>query len=153
MSQSAWLTACERSYPQVYRALLGLGARPDEAADAVQDAFERALQERAAVTNPAGWLFVVAKRAWQRRRIRERIFFPLSRLTASDGNVPSVNRIALVEELRLLPSRQREVVVCRYLLELTQVETAAILGIATGTVAAATAQATRRLKQRLEAAR
>jgi RNA polymerase sigma-70 factor (ECF subfamily) len=153
MSQSAWLAACERSYPQVYRALLGLGARPDEAADAVQDAFEHALVQRAVVANPAGWLFVVAKRRWQRRRLRERIFFPLSSSTASDGNLPSLNRIALVEELRRLPSRQREIVVCRYLLELTQAETAAALGIATGTVAAATAQATRRLKQRLEAAK
>jgi len=152
MNPSTWLKACEQAYPQVYRALVGIGARPDEAADAVQDAFERALREDAHVENPAGWLFVVAKRRWQRRRLREGLFRPLGPAHPSDVAGVNVLKIALVEELKRLPRRQREVLVCRYLLDLTQAETAAALGVAVGTVAATTAQATRRLKQRLEVA-
>ena len=59
-------------------------------------------------------------------------------------------RIDLFEALAGLSRRQREVLVARYVVGLSQEETAAALGIARGTVAATTTQAARALRTRLE---
>lgn len=47
---------------------------------------------------------------------------------------PTSDRVDLVEALRGLPQRQREVVALRYLGDLSESETAKVLGIAPGTV-------------------
>ena len=44
------------------------------------------------------------------------------------------DRGALLAALRALPVRQRDVVACRYLLDLSEAETAAVLHLAPGTV-------------------
>lgn len=54
--------------------------------------------------------------------------------------------------IRDLPTRQREVVVCRYYLELTETQTAALLGIGLGTVKRHGHRALARLQTRLEEA-
>jgi len=59
--------------------------------------------------------------------------------------------VTLISELRRLPRRQREVIVARYIVGLSQHETADSLGIAVGTVAATSAQATKKLRERLDA--
>ena len=143
-----WEDAYLAAYPQVYRGLVALGARPDEAEDALHDAFVRGL-EGAEVLSPVGWLFVVAKRHWRRRRWRERIFRPLAAVTRTESVEPAV-RIDLFDALRKLPPRQREVLVARYVVGLSQEETASVLGIARGTVAATATQAARVLRSRLE---
>ena len=143
-----WKDAYVVAYPQVYRGLIALGARPDEAEDALHDAFLKGL-EGAEVSSPAGWLFVVAARRWRRRRWRDRIFRPLAAATKAEVVEPAV-RIDLFEALRKLPKRQREVLVARYIVGLSQEETATALGIARGTVAATATQAARALRVRLE---
>ena len=143
-----WEDAYVAAYPQVYRGLVALGARPDEAEDALHDAFVRGL-EGPDVSSPAGWLFVVAARVWRRRRWRDRIFRPLAAATKAEGLEPA-ERIDLFEALRKLPRRQREVLVARYIVGLSQEETATALGIARGTVAATATQAARALRVRLE---
>lgn len=45
-----------------------------------------------------------------------------------------VTRLDLVEGLRRLPRRQREVVALRYLADVSEAETARLLGCSTGTV-------------------
>lgn len=148
-----WLEACERSYPKVYRALVAMGASADDASDAVQDAFERALREDRPAHRPEGWLFVVACRAWKRRRWRERIFRPIGAIArAIDGLRPD-GEIDLLVELRRLTERQRAVVVSRYVLGLSQREIAELLDIAPGTVAATAHQATALLRERLTGGR
>src|SRR5205814_5277083 len=77
MERDRWLRACEAAYPNVYRALLGLGATPADAADALQDAFERAIVASGELRSPEGWLFVVARRRWRALRWRSRLFSPL----------------------------------------------------------------------------
>jgi hypothetical protein len=59
VSETAWDEAYLTAYPEVYRGLVALGARPDEAEDALHDAFVRGL-EGAHVSRAAGWLFVVS---------------------------------------------------------------------------------------------
>ncbi len=125
-----------------------MGARPDEAEDALHDAFVRQL-EGAEISSATGWLFVVALRRWRRRRWRDRIFRPLvgtARATESAADV----RIDLFDALRKLTRRQREVLVARYIVGLSQEETANALGIARGTVAATATQAARALRARME---
>jgi RNA polymerase sigma factor (sigma-70 family) len=144
-----WLSACESSYPKVYRALVAMGASPEDAADAVQDAFEDALRERRPVARPEGWLFVVACRAWKRHRWRHRLFRPLAALRGVGHFRSRDDEIDLLVELAKLTERQREVIVSRYVLGLSQTETAEALDIAPGTVAATTHQATSLLRERL----
>jgi RNA polymerase sigma factor (sigma-70 family) len=144
-----WLPACEAAYPKVYRALVAIGASPEDAADALQDAFEDALRERRTVTKPAGWLFVVACRAWKRHRWRHRLFRPLAALRGIGHVASREDEIDLFVELAKLTERQREVMVSRYVLGLSQAETAELLDIAPGTVAATAHQATSLLRERL----
>ena len=148
VSDTVWEDAYLASYPGVFRGLVALGARHEEAEDALHDAFVRGL-EGASVASPAGWLFVVALRRWRRRRLRDRIFSPLRAVMPSAATEPEV-RIDLFDALAKLPRRQREVLVARYLVGLSQAETADALGIARGTVAATATQAARALRTRLE---
>ena len=148
MGEAPWEDAYLSAYPQVYRGLIALGARPDEAEDALHDAFVRQL-EGAEVSSLSGWIFVVAMRRWRRRRWRDRIFRPLTGVARAGESVPDV-RIDLFDALRKLPRRQREVLVARYIVGLSQEETAQTLGIARGTVAATATQAARALRTRME---
>ena len=147
-----WESAYRSAFPSVYRGLVALGARPEEAEDALQDAFVKGLERRTdrPVTSVDGWIFVVASRAWRGRRIRERVLLPWTLLT--DREAPSAadaSRDVLVA-LRTLPLRQRQIVVARYIVGLSQDETADLLGIARGTVSATTSQAIAALRRRVE---
>jgi RNA polymerase sigma-70 factor, ECF subfamily len=148
-TRAEWLLACEASYPKVFRAVVAMGASPEDAADALQDAFEDALRERDAIARPDGWLFVVSCRAWKRHRWRHRIFRPLAALRGGVHIASREDEIDLLVELAKLTERQREVMVSRYVLGLSQAETAELLDIAPGTVAATAHQATSRLRERL----
>ena len=148
MARQDWLASCEAAYATVYKGLIAMGATPDDAADALQDAFEDALRQRTPVARPDGWLFVVANRRWRRARWRQRIFRPLELLrgiSRSDRD----DEIDLLTELGRLTRRQRTVIVARYVLDLSQREIAELLGIAPGTVAATVHQATALLRERL----
>jgi RNA polymerase sigma-70 factor (ECF subfamily) len=128
-----------------------MGAVPADAADALQDAWERVLKQQTAVARPDGWLFVVALRRWRTARWRNRLFITLGDRSVGDVAAPGVDAVTLISELRRLPQRQREVIVARYVVGLSQKETAEALGIAIGTVAATSAQATKKLRERLDA--
>ena len=146
-----WQQVYESAFPRLYRGLIAMGARPNEAEDALHDAFLDALGKNGALQElrrPDGWLFVVAARRWRRQRIRERIFAPFSGARIESAG-PSSERVAVLAEIAKLPLRQRQVLVSRYILDLSQEETAELLGIARGTVAAATTQAAAKLRERL----
>jgi DNA-directed RNA polymerase specialized sigma24 family protein len=138
----------EVELPRVYRALIALGARVDEAEDATQDAAERALGSKSRIKRLDAWLYVVASRRWRQSRLRARLFRPLEWAHAAVPG-PGTDRVTLLGELARLPIRQREVLVARYVMGLSQRETADALGIAQGTVSATQAQATKKLRERL----
>ena len=84
---------------------------------------------------------------WRRRRWRE-----TSVDDVPDGAVaePDVaGRVALHQALGALPPRQRAVIVLRYYEDLTERETASVLGIAVGTVKSQARDGLARLRQRL----
>ena len=62
----------------------------------------------------------------------------------------AATRLDVVAALRLLPPRQRATVVLRYYEDLTEVETAAVLGCSVGTVKSQTARAMAVLRRALE---
>src|SRR5438105_13116607 len=59
LDRSEWQRIYEECFPRVFRALVAAGARPDEAEDALHDAFEKALTRQDEIVRPEGWLFVV----------------------------------------------------------------------------------------------
>jgi len=69
---------------------------------------------------------------------RERARGPLSEVgvpdPSSDALIARDEAHALADGVRALPDRQREVTVCRYYLELSEAETAELLGISVGAV-------------------
>lgn len=145
-----WIARCEEAYSRVYRGLIAMGAAPDEAADALQDAFEDALRRRTPVTSPDGWLFVVARRKLRRARWRRRIFHPLDSVVGETASNERDQEIDLLTELARLTDRQRTVIILRYVLGLSQREIAELLSIAIGTVSATVHQATTILRERLK---
>src|SRR2546430_7210050 len=92
LERCEWQRVYEECFPRVFRALVAAGARPDEAEDALHDAFEKALTRRDEIVRPEGWLFVVGLRRWRSRRIRSGTFpavSPLPPTTELNGQAPS----------------------------------------------------------------
>ena len=70
--------------------------------------------------------------------------------TPEDEVVVAHRRAALLTALDSLPDRDRLVLSCRFLLGLSEAETAAVLDCAPGTVKSRTSRALERLRARLE---
>jgi RNA polymerase sigma factor (sigma-70 family) len=147
-----WEAAYRSAFPRVYRGLLALGARPDEAEDALHDAFVKGLERPAdrPLASADGWIFVVASRGWRGRRVRDRVLLPWTLLIDREAPRRMDASQDVLSALRKLPLRQRQVVVARYVVGLTQDETAAHFGIARGTVSATTTQAIAALRRHME---
>src|SRR3954471_22913727 len=99
-----WESAYRAAYPTVYRGLVALGARPDEAEDSLQDAFMKGLERpgRFPEISVDGWIFVVASRAWRRRKMRDRVLLPWTHWR--ERPTPSVEaRLDVLSALRSLP--------------------------------------------------
>jgi RNA polymerase sigma factor (sigma-70 family) len=138
------------------------GSAPD-AEDAAQDAFVKAWRalgrfRRGAPFRP--WLLqIVANEARNRRRSagrRARLTLRVAGETTSGDAAPSPEASLLADERRsglltaveALPDDARDVIVCRYFLDLSEEETAAVLGVPRGTVKSRTARALERLRER-----
>jgi RNA polymerase sigma-70 factor (sigma-E family) len=86
---------------------------------------------------------------WRRRWHGER---PADVLPETVGGDPTDNwleREALWRNVRLLPARQRAVLVLRFYEDLTEVDTARVLGVSVGTVKSQCARALTALRRRL----
>jgi RNA polymerase sigma factor (sigma-70 family) len=123
------------------RAVLALALGDVELAeDATQEAFVRAFARWRSVDTldkPERWIYVVAlnvARDTLRRRERHRFATVLLDTQTLDERVD--DRLDIVRALKSLPPRQRQVVVLRYLADLSTAETAKAMGCAEGTVRA-----------------
>lgn len=139
-------------------ALLGAG---DEADDVVQEAFVRAFRHLAGFRREAAfkpWLLrIVANVTHTMTRARGR----RTELTLKIGAEPEPQgpddpedvaiarerRARLMEAVRGLPEREREAVVCRYFLQLSEAETAEVLGCPLGSVKSRTFRGLARLRK------
>ena len=141
--------------------LTGSGA---DAEDAVQAGFVKAwaaLPRFRAGAPFRPWLLrIVANEAHNRRRTEGRAEalrlragrgLPGGAAPSPEGAVLSVERREeLLAAVGSLDERDREIVTCRYFLELSEDETAAVLGIRRGTVKSRTARALARLREVVE---
>jgi len=128
------------------------------AEDVVQDAF-LALQRRWHAVDPAaaaGYLrtsVVNGARSWhRRRRVARRHLQTVVLEDAPPADLAVLlgdEHRQVVEALRTLPRRQREVLVLRYWSDLSEAEIAAVLGVARGTVKSSASRALAALEGQL----
>jgi RNA polymerase sigma-70 factor, ECF subfamily len=159
----------ERAYEELVRmygdiafrtAYIFTGSAHD-AEEAAQDAFVKAWRALGRFRPGAPfrpWLLqIVANEARNRRRSegrRARLALRVAGETTSGDAAPSPEASALAEERRsgllaaveALPEDARDVIVCRYFLDLSEEETASVLEVARGTVKSRTARALERLR-------
>jgi RNA polymerase sigma factor (sigma-70 family) len=135
-----------------------------EAEDVTQEAFVKAYHAMSRFRVDSSfrpWLLrIVRNEALNQRRRRsrqERLSLRLTHDPVSGGAAPSpettvmtaVERRTILEAVNALPDRYRDVVIHRYLLDLSEAETAATLRIPAGTVKSRTARAMHRLEAAL----
>ena len=148
-----------------HRAAVLLGAGPD-ADDVVQEAMVKAYRQISRFRGDAGfrpWLLaIVANETRNLHRSRRRRDGLVLRAAAREDPHPSggdpadtamaiERRQRLIEQLKLLDPRDREVLVCRFLLDLSEAETAVTLGLPKGTVKSRASRALTKLRGRLDA--
>ena len=151
-----------------YAALLRLGVvmlgSREAAEDVVQDAFVALHRHRRSLRDPeAAEAYLRSAvlnrcRSWVRRQVTQRAPRPLllvreHEASPEDTAVGRHETESLVAVLRTLARRQREVLACRYVLELSVAETAQLLQISQGSVKAHTHRGLRTLQQRIEVTR
>nr|WP_202888065.1 sigma-70 family RNA polymerase sigma factor [Kribbella solani] len=148
-----------RHAPVAKRTAVFLGAGAD-ADDVVQEAFVKAYRGLAGFRDGAPfrpWLLrIVANetrnlmRTRGRRSRREELAAPLDVvLDPAEEAVSLERRTELLSAVRALPEPMRLVVTCRYLLDLDEAETAAVLGWPRGTVKSRLHRALGRLREAL----
>ncbi len=136
-----------------------------DAEDAAQSAFVkawRALPRFRSGSPFRPWLLrIVANEAHNRRRSAGRAYALQLRVATTEPSgdaAPSPEgaalgreqREALVAAVQRLDERDRDVLTCRYLLELSEEETATVLDVRRGTVKSRTARALARLRTEVE---
>jgi len=142
--------------------LLGAG---DDADDVVQESFVKAYRQLPRYRGDSAfrsWLLaIVANETRNLHRSRRRRDGLVLRAAAKQEapttgeDLPAESALAtdrrrhLLDAVRGLGDRDREVVVCRYLLDLSEAETATTLGLPKGTVKSRTARALTKLRDRL----
>ncbi|WP_326819874.1 RNA polymerase sigma factor [Streptosporangium sp. NBC_01756] len=142
-----------------HRTAAMLGAA-DEAEDVVQEAFVKAYRHLATFRRDAPfrpWLLrIVANETRDLTRSRGRraeLVVKLAEPSTAETEDPqdvavAVDRRArLLDVVRTLPEREREAVVCRYLLQLSEAETAQVLDLPVGTVKSRTFRGLKRLRE------
>lgn len=147
-----------------YRRLVGLaGLLVDDretAEEVVQDAFESLYRRWRGLRDPASAVAYLNRsvvngcRSRIRRRFTERSHPPEEVATvpsAESAGIDRRQRDELVTVVRSLPKRQREVIVLRYFLDLSEDQIAEWLGVSSGSVKQHAHRATTTLQKRMEA--
>ena len=148
----SWYSA---TAPRLLASLTLVTGDPHAAADATAEAMARTLERWRRVRTmdaPEAWAYRVAVNVWKRQQRRATLGRSLLRRTVprSEQTSTSTLPVELREIVDSLPHRQREVLVLRLVLGLSQTETAALTGIAEGTVASTLSDAKRSLRTALQ---
>jgi len=158
----AYAELVHRHAPIAVRTAVLLGAGSD-AEDVVQEALVRAYRSLGGFRDGLPfrpWLLrIVANEAHNhhrslvRRGARELASATISPALLDPGDqvVDRERKEAVVAAINALPAKLRVVVTCRYLLELGEAETAAVLGLPRGTVKSRLSRGLGRLRDHLEA--
>lgn len=146
----------KEQFPRLMAFLTWLGARSEEAADVTQETMIRAYQGWRKIKYPHSWVRVVATREYMRRLYSDHeepvgeILGGLLRpgVAADEAAIVGPAQARVLEILRLLPSRQRQVVAWVYD-GYTPKEIAEILNLDPGTVRVSLHKAREMLKHYL----
>jgi RNA polymerase sigma factor (sigma-70 family) len=141
--------------PRLQAALTIVTGDHHAAADATAEAMARALERWRRVRTmdaPEAWTYRVAVNVWKRQQRRSTLGRSLLRRTVprSEQNTTTALPVELRQLVDSLPHRQREVLVLRLVLGLSQAETATLTGLAEGTVASTLSDAKRSLRTALQ---
>jgi RNA polymerase sigma-70 factor (sigma-E family) len=142
----------ERGDHLMRTAVLLTGNREDSE-DLLQAALERLLRRGRRIDSPEGYLrrtlYNLAADGWRRQGAWHRKL-PVIRASdpagAADLTAAVDLRDALMRTVRQLPPQQRAVIVLRYWDQLSEAETAKVLGCSEGTVKAAASRGLRRMR-------
>jgi RNA polymerase sigma-70 factor (sigma-E family) len=147
-----------------YRRLVGVAVLlvddRETAEDVVQDAFEALYRHWPRLRNPQAAVTYLTRsvvngsRSRLRRRRTERAYvLPEAEVlpSAETSGIRDGEYLELVGAMRALPRRQREVVVLRYFLDLSEAQIADWLGVSRGSVKRHASRAMTALQERMEA--
>ena len=154
-AQLAWEAIYERTRPSLVRALCAATGSYDGVEDALQDAFGEAIRRSPSdFANVEGWLFAVAlnrlRNYYRRARILRRLGL-MSEARASELD-QALQRADIRRVLDALTRRERELIIAKHYIGMTQEEIAAYMHVPRGTVSAAISRADARFRE-LEARR
>ena len=143
-----------RGEPLLRAAVLLTGSR-EAGEDLLQAGLERLLRHWSAIDgDPEGYLrrtlYNLAADGWRRQRAwrgRLRLLQHETATSVADGTSQVDARDALIRLLVRLPPRQRAVIVARYWEQLTEAETAEVLGCSVGSVKASASRGMTRLRE------
>jgi RNA polymerase sigma-70 factor (sigma-E family) len=145
-----------RHHRELVRLAYGLLGDLGEAEEVVQDAFAALLSRWSSVRDiqaaPSYLRTAVVngvRGRWRRRRVRNLSDRTLRRDPASKES-DVVEQAVVLAALAQLPLRKRECVLLRYYADLSEIETAAVLGVSVGTVKSQTSKALTQLAALLE---
>lgn len=126
------------------------------AEDAVQEVLAAALDHDRPVENLSGWVVVSAvnrvRSGSRRRSAEQRAVERLRRVPPPGSAAPTAVAGEVLEALRALPERQREITALHYLLDLSVADIATSLEVSEGTVKTQLHRARTALRARLEPA-
>jgi RNA polymerase sigma-70 factor (ECF subfamily) len=137
-------------HPKVVGSMLVLCGDPDLANEVTDEAFARALSRWARVermASPGGWTHRVALN--QLRRTMRRRSMEAKRITVVESVPAIAEHVEVWEAVAVLPDRQREAVVLRYVADLPESEIATAMKVSRGTVASTLADARKSLAKYL----
>ena len=123
--------------PRLLLAVRGLGVTPQEAQEVADEALALAFErwaEVSAMANPTGWAYGTARNRLRSQLRRSLVAEKFARLRRSETEPFDDAFVEFRSILAGLTSAQRHLVVMRYVLQMTEPEIAAELGISRGTV-------------------
>ena len=133
----------QREFRPMVRLATALVDEPGQAEEVVQEAFAAVYLRYRVLTNPVGYLRVCVLNGGRKVLRRRRVMRRQPVLTEEVGDL-GFNHV--VDAVRRLPAKQRNVVVLRYELQLSDSEIADTLGIPVGTVKSTLHRALARLR-------
>lgn len=139
----SWADTYQRLWPSLARALTAATGAFEGVEDALQDAFVLAMRrDPGSYRSVEGWVFVVALNAFRRARRREAVLRRLRLRSAQQDTLSqSLARADIARALAKLGSRERELLVAKYYVGLTQEEIARAFGLRRSAAAMAISRA------------
>ena len=149
-AEAAWEAVYERIRPSLVRALTAATGSYDGVEDAIHDAFGEALQRSPSeLANVEGWLFTVALNRLRSYHRRARILRRLSLMTAPrESDIDrALQRADIRRVLEGLTRRERELLIAKHYVGMTQDDIASLMHLPRGTVSAALSRAAARFRE------